>query len=195
MDSEKLNLLYDHYKDTFSLITAQNKLRDKLFIYLLIAITFMFLQINAVEQINDIGIKLAEKFLGVSLSLSPEFIGGMFWFVTLSLVIKYAQTLVSIEKQYDYIHKLESKIDNEYGDTKIFSREGHSYLDNYPKFSSWVWILYTMIFPAILLIVLGYKIYTEYNGVFTTPFIINGTFCAMAYISIILYLLLIHFKK
>jgi len=195
MNPEKFNILYDHYKDTFSIITAQNKLRDKLFIYLLIVITFMFLQINAVKQVNDIGVKLAEKFLGVSLSFSPEFIIGMFWFITLSLIIKYAQTLVYLEKQYDYIHKLESNIDKEYKNSKIFSRESHSYLDNYPMFSNWVSFIYRIAFPTILLIILGYKIYTEYTGEITIPFIINGVFCAMIYVSILLYMLLIHFKK
>jgi hypothetical protein len=192
VDIEKLNILYDHYKETFSLISISNKLRDKLFIYLLIALSFMFLQINSVKEINDIGLKLAEKYLGVSLSLSPEFISGMFWFITLSLVIKYAQTLVYIEKQYDYIHKLESTIDNEIGNNKVFSREGFSYLNNYPKFSTWVWIIYTIVFPIMLLLILGYKICMEYKVGITTSFIVNAIICSMIYISMILYLIKIH---
>lgn len=195
MENEKLEILYDHYKETYSLITTFNKLRDKLFIYLLISLTFMFLQIDSVNTVNNIGVKLAEKFLGVSLVLSPTFILGMFWFVTLSLVIRYAQTLVYIEKQYDYIHNLESTIDKDFGDSKIFSREGHSYLNNYPKFSKWVWILYTIIFPIILFLVLSYKIYMEYTGAITLSYSINCVMCGMIFISLFLYLKLIHGKS
>jgi len=194
MDSTKINILYDHYKETYKIIVSQNTLRDKLFVYLLIALTFMFLQINAVDKINDIGLKLAEKFLGVSLSLSTEFISTMFWFITLSLVIKYAKTLVYIEKQYDYIHELESRIDKEISNDKLFSREGFSYLNNYPKFSNWVWALYTVVFPVTLLGLLSFKICTEYKLGFDTPLLINSIFYIMIVVSVVLYMIKIHFS-
>ncbi len=192
MEADRLKILYDHYKETYSLITVQNKLRDKLFVYLLVALTFMFLQIDTVGKVTDIGTKLTEKFLGVSLSLSPEFITGMLWFIILSLVIKYAQTLVYIEKQYDYIHTLEASIDREVGNSKVFSREGHSYLNNYPKFSTWVWLIYTVFFPIMLLLILGYKIFTEFISGFSTTFVIDSVLCLMIFISMFLYLILIH---
>lgn len=195
MDSTKLNILYDHYKETYKIIVVQNSLRDKLFIYLLIALTFMFLQISAVDKMNNIGLELAEKFLGVSLSLSPEFLSAMFWFITLSLVIKYAQTLVYIEKQYDYIHELESGIDKKIEDNKLFSREGYSYLNNYPKFSNWVWILYTIVFPIVLLGVLSFKICNEFMSGFTISLVLNITFYGMIVISVVLYMIKIHSKK
>ncbi len=194
MEADRLKILYDHYKETYSLITVQNKLRDKLFVYLLVALTFMFLQIDTVGKVTDIGTKLTEKFLGVSLSLSPEFITGMLWFIILSLVIKYAQTLVYIEKQYDYIHTLEVSIDREVGNSKVFSREGHSYLNNYPKFSTWVWLIYTVFFPIMLLLILGYKIFTEVTLGFSTALVIDSVLCLMIFISMFLYLVLIHKK-
>lgn len=195
MDSTKINILYDHYKETYKIIVSQNALRDKLFIYLLIALTFMFLQISAVDKMNDIGLQLAEKFLGVSLLLSPEFLSAMFWFITLSLVIKYAQTLVYIEKQYDYIHELEAGIDKEIEDNKLFSREWYFYLNNYPKFSSWVWVLYTIIFPIVLIGVLSFKIYNEYISGFSISLMLNSTFYGMTVISVVLYMIKIHCKK
>jgi len=36
----KLNILYAHYKETYKIIVSRNTLRDKLFVYLLIALTF-----------------------------------------------------------------------------------------------------------------------------------------------------------
>jgi len=118
-----------------------------------------------------------------------SFIGSLIWFGLLGLVVRYFQTVVHIERQYEYIHKLEENISSNY-DNKAFTREGKTYQKAYPLFSEWTWILYTFIFPLLLLIVIFTKVISEFHMGNKSPVLfINVVFFLCILISTLFYLL------
>jgi hypothetical protein len=74
---------------------------------------------------------------------------GWFWFV-------WSEFL-----RGDYLHALEEKLNGYYPETKVFTREGKSYLSKYPLFSNWVWLLYTVLFPCLIVFSVITKGYSE----------------------------------
>ena len=113
----------------------------------------------------------------------------------LSVVIKYFQSVVFIERQYTYLHSLEDNLSSEYNG-QAFTREGKSYLSNYPAFLNWASFLYTMLFPAILAVVTTSKIVSEYRqyGYSEVLLWFNVLIYIFIMISLGLYLYGIHFK-
>jgi hypothetical protein len=98
-----------------------------------------------------------------------------------------------VERQYSYIHKVEEKLNKELGE-KVITREGEDYLYKYPLFSNWMGLLYTIVFPLLLLVISGTKIVTELRHDWSINLFLDCTFFLLLAISIILYLIMLHFK-
>lgn len=196
MDKDTLQILHDHYKDTFSHIQQYLKLRDKLFLLILGIITLMLFQVYSPAQSGEAVSQFITKHLELKSPIDIEFFSSLIWFALLSLVVRYFQTVVHIERQYSYIHNLEDIL-SPYFENKAFTREGKAYLTNYPLFSNWAWILYTVIFPILLSIVVVVKIVGEIQSVERISWLlgINISIFLCVVISTLLYLLLVHFKK
>jgi len=193
---KKIELLNDHYKDTFAQLKEYLKLRDRLFLLILVTITLLLFQIYSPDEAGvTIGAFLSKK-LEIQNTISIAFIGSVIWFALLALVIRYFQTIIFIERQYAYIHNLEDQLSKHYQD-KAFTREGKSYLKNYPLFSDWAYILYTMVFPSLLiLIVLGKMINEFYFSKGISLLLIFDTIIALCIlISTVLYMRMVHFQK
>lgn len=77
----------------------------------------------------------------------------------LGTTIKYFQMCLNIEKQYEYIHKLEAKI-NTIANEKLITREGFSYLQEYPLLSALIHRMYTLFLPIGLILSMLSKFYT-----------------------------------
>lgn len=195
-EDKKLEILHDHYKDTFVHIKDYLKLRDKLLFLILLVITLMLFQIYSPQESGEAVSQLITGKLALQQPIDISFIGSILWFSLLAFVVRYFQTVVHIERQYKYIHELEEHLSSNY-DSPAFTREGKSYLSGYPLFSTWTWILYTVIFPVLLLIVVFSKMYGEWchAGDVTVLRYINTTIFFSLFISTVLYLLLIHFRK
>jgi len=197
MDEHKLSLLHDHYKETFTHIQDYLKLRDRLFAYVLLVVTLMLFQIYSPSGSERAISELLTKKLELTTPpIDISFLASIIWFALLSLVVRYYQTVVHIERQYDYIHKLEDQISPDY-DSKAFTREGKSYLKAYPLISLWVWFLYTIIFPGLLSVVVAIKIIGEIRqaeGV-NVLLSVNVIIALAIFLSSLFYVLLIHFKK
>jgi len=133
-ENKKIELLCDHYKDTFTHIKEALKLRDKLFIGVLFLVAIFLFQLYSPKDYGDSISTLISTQLSTKNNIDLEFISTLLWFILLATSIKYYQTVVFIERQYDYIHSLEELISSSF-DKKAFTREGGSYLSNYPKFS------------------------------------------------------------
>ena len=161
-DDTKLEILHDHYKDSFAHVREYIAVRDRLLFYILIVLTLILLQIFSPQ---DGGKKLSEfvtSKLGLASQISTAFIVSMIWFGLLALLIKYFQTVTCIEGQYEYIHRLEDELSKQYKG-EIFTREGKTYLKNYPTFSKWTHIIYRLIFPALLVMIVLIKIVGEWQ--------------------------------
>ncbi len=196
MEDAKLQLLHDHYKDTFFYIQEYIKLRDRLFLFILIVVTLMLFQVHSPSEFGEAVSQFITKKLELKSPINITFIGSILWFGLLSLVIRYFQTVVHIERQYKYIHQIEEQLSAEYAN-KVFTREGKSYLNDYPLFSSWAWILYTIVFPTFLVGLVIVKIVGEIcqAGSISLLISVNVTIALFIVLSTLFYLLLVHFKK
>ena len=108
MGDGRLSVLHAHYVDTFAHITAHLKTRDRLFMFLLVVVGIMLFQIAAPDDFGTAATALIAERVGLKNGIDVHFIGSLVWFVLLALLIRYYQTVVHIERQYEYIHGLEA---------------------------------------------------------------------------------------
>jgi hypothetical protein len=151
MDEAKFNNLCSHYKDTFDIHRDTIKQRDILFYILLLILSVFTLQLSSTEVVTKIVADYVGKSTGIKLGKDAEFISTLLWFGLLGVSTRYFQLVVDLERQYTYLHSLEAEINAFFSNSVAFTREGKSYLSNYPTFSNWVWALYTIFFPLIIL--------------------------------------------
>jgi hypothetical protein len=195
-DDTKLEVLHDHYKETFSHIEDFRKLRDQLLALIFITITLMLFQVfSPMEAGNAIG-QFVVNSLDIQGSIDISFLGSVIWFSLLAFVVRYFQTVVHIERQYDYVHSLEELL-SQYYDGNAFTREGKSYLRGYPLFSNWASALYTIIFPGLMFIIVVAKIGNEFYLANHIPVLLvfNSLIALFILVSIVLYLILLFFRK
>jgi|SRR6185369_242634 len=160
----RLKLLYDHYKDTFSINRGRERSRDILFYLVVLLFGVLLLELGHPDNFTSI---LTEfEFQGAKLHLSNIPYGTIIsvtWTLILMTAMRYCQISTHIEKQYKYLHKIEEKICSIIGEDDVFSREGKSYFENYPLFSEWTWFFYTGIFPVIIIIAALFALHIEWN--------------------------------
>jgi len=194
--SDKLTVLTNHYSETFLNLKDSLKSRNRLFLYMVIVISIMLFKIYSPIDFADSVSKIISNKFGLSESIDITFIETIIWISLLGITIRYFQTVIYIENQYTYIHQTEDKINSILG-SDFFTREGKSYLENYPMFSTWIWILYTIVYPILLGMIIISKIVNEckLNTEISILFGVNIAIFLSIMISIILYLILIHFKK
>jgi len=197
-EDTKFVALHEHYNGTFSNIKESIKLRDKLLALVLFILVFIVLYSfwpnDAVNTLTQI---ITQK-TGVTLNFSDSFLGSMLWFSLLIVIVRYTQTVVYIERQYSYIHKLEEDLHKNYKNSVAFTREGKSYLEKYPIYSDWVCLLYTKIFPAVLLLIVLIKIVSEWaliNKANLLSLLLNTSIVIFILLSIVLYMVFIHKQK
>jgi len=159
-------------------------------------VTFMLFQLYSPVSAGEAVSHFITKKLELKFPIDITFIGSIIWFGLLSLVVRYFQTVVHIERQYKYIHQIEEQLSSEYAN-KVFTREGKAYLNDYPVFSSWAWILYTIVFPALLVVLVIFKINREIwqAGSISLLISVNSAIALFIVLSILFYLLSVHFKK
>ena len=192
------SIIYDHYKDTCSIISEAVKRRDRALLFVIIALAFFAFQ-TIFPNAADLAVAdyLTFKF-GLSLQINLSVIGNVVWILVLLFTLKYFQTAVFIERQYSYLHQLEDKLNKALGQ-ELITREGKSYLATYPHFSNWMWVLYTIILPMLLFFVTSIKIAVEWLGVsgggYTFGLFVNTGIFVLLSVSIGLYVGMLHFQK
>jgi hypothetical protein len=162
-DNTKLEVLHDHYKESFLHIREREKQRDRLFLFVIALIGVLFLEIQYSDVFPNIlgNIKL-EEFVKLDISIMPISIFlSVTWTYLFFIVLKYCQSSILIERQYEYLHHLEDKISQLFGDQSVYCREGRKYLNKYPLFFNMVWFFYTLLFPIIIILSVGLIIYLE----------------------------------
>lgn len=196
MDNEKLQILSGHYTHTFDFLQSHLKKRDRLFIGVLFLMIVMLFQIYTPNETSSLITQFISSKLGLTAPIKFLYIQSIIWFILLAIVIKYFQSVVFIERQYSYIHSLESILSSQYKDG-AFTREGDSYLNDYPIFLTWASFLYAILFPTILVIVVSSKIISEFKqyGCNEVLIWVNFLFYLFIFISIALYVFVMHPKK
>jgi len=196
MDNTKLQILSAHYAHSFDFLQTHLKKRDRSFLRVLVLLIVMLFQLYTPKEASNFISQLIINKFKLSTAINFLYIQSIIWFVLLAVVVKYFQSVVFIERQYNYIHSLEDLLSKEY-EKKAFTREGESYLKDYPLFLNWASFLYTMLFPAILIIVIFGKIISEFKQFGFAQILVwfNVLIFLFLAVSICLYLYVIHFKK
>jgi hypothetical protein len=148
---KKIEILYDHYKDTFENQKVYLQRRNNYTIICLVLIAAFAFQILNPSQTVDLSNELIKKNIG-SIKIDFSYINNVLSFALLWISIMYYQINFLIEKHYTYIQEIEEKLTKELETVEI-SREGKSYLDHYPWLSEVVHRIYTILFPSILIFV------------------------------------------
>ncbi|MEK0337584.1 MAG: hypothetical protein QQN41_09145 [Nitrosopumilus sp.] len=163
MDEKKIEILYDHYKDTFENQKSYLKRRNLYTLICLVLIAVISFQITSPTEVVDISGQLIKKHIG-DIKIDFSYVNNVLTFGLFWVVIMYFQINFLIEKHYAYIHDIEETLTKELKPFEI-SREGKSYLGSYPWLSSLVHRIYTVLFPLTLIVVAVIKWFTEKNSI------------------------------
>lgn len=194
MEEAKFNNLCSHYKNTIDSLRLTLKTRDNLF-YLTLALLAIFtLQLSSTEIVVGVINDYIDRSIGISLGNSADLISTLLWLFLLGISIKYFQIVLDIERQYKYLHSLEKELNIYYKESIAFTEEGKEYAKQYPLFSNWVWLLYTIFFPVLIIFCVTIKIIAEINSYrsIESNQIINFISYLMIGTSSILYLYQLH---
>lgn len=172
-----LEILHDHYKESFSYIRDREKQRDNLFLVQIALLGLLFLEVYQTAGIQGL-LKIMEvSAAGAKLNigeLPSAVVLSVTWTVMLALTLRYCQTSISVERQYGYLHGLEEKLSSLLGDKDVYRREGKAYLAEYPLFSEWVWRFYTLVFPLIVagsvFYLVGWELWYKSSGHYNTVY-------------------------
>ena len=200
MDAEKkAELLMDHYKDTFQLILYHWKLRNRLFVYVLIVLALLGLDAcspGTLSQFVNAYIANIAKKAENPPDLQFRVIETVSWFLLLSLVIQYYQRSIFVDREYRYIQRLEEQICREMGGDYV-SREGRSYFSRtgraeqggkQPLFIRRVGPIYVYAFPIVLMVFVGWKVVRDCCPPGSVLEVLNIIICAVLIAYNIFYL-------
>lgn len=147
---ESVEILYDHYKETFALSKAAQERRNKSFVCLCILETVAYLWALDPEKMK--AALQSYEILSGFVNLGHEIIQTFLWMMIVYVLIRYVQDMVYVERQYGYLTKLEIKISSIVAD-EMFSRESDNYLKEYPKILNLIDLFYKMVMPVLFLFI------------------------------------------
>lgn len=149
----RLDILHDHYKESFSHIREREKYRDRLFLVLIGLFALLIFEVGYPIQfggsLDSVSVAVGQFDLR-AIPLPPLL--SATWVFTFAVVLRYCQVSINVERSYDYLHSLETTISPLLGGNGIYRREGSHYQDDYPPLLQVAWIAYAFVFPLILLI-------------------------------------------
>ncbi|MBE6022894.1 MAG: hypothetical protein E7231_06625 [Cellulosilyticum sp.] len=183
----RLELLYDHYKETCEIVRSWEKNRNSLFIrvWIFMGILFLF----SIDKDSLMGILQAwsKSTYDCDIMFSSSIIQVVLWIILLIYTLRYYGININIDKKYDYIHKLEDQINTIEMDS--ITREGKSYLNNYPCLNNITYYSYRVIIPIIYSICIGIKLYLEFKSQdVLTVMIFQGTIGGLCFCVNIVFL-------
>lgn len=188
---DDLEIAYDHYKETFTLIKDSEKDRNKIFIILCLLIAGLYLLATEPNSLFQVLKDLVKEYGKTSINFSISIVQSLLWIVLLFYSMRYFQVNSYIERQYNYLHIIEEEINAKIEFT--FCREGKSYLDKYPMVLDLIYYIYTWVFPVIYIGIVLYKIIMEWVSRYNMRGVLLDTLIAGCIIvASCLYILLLH---
>ena len=154
----ELELLYDHYKETYELSKKEQKLRNRNFVILCLLEALSFLVLLNAEKAYDVFQLIINIKTENPIELGDSILSALLWVLVLYVSIRYCQNTIYVERQYKYIHKLEERISEKITD---FNREGFNYLSNRPFVLKFIHTFYTWISPLFFIIVNSTRLLLE----------------------------------
>lgn len=162
MKDYEANIIYDHYKESMKSNVALGKRRDYLSIMILVIAVIISFQIFLPDNSRQVLSEFTSSRLDISSQINVSFLGTIIWFSFFAVVLRYIQTMVSIERGYTYIHELEDKISETIKDVDL-RKEGESYLTNYPFVLDFINVSYKLGIMAGVLFVSVVRMVSVYR--------------------------------
>jgi hypothetical protein len=150
---KQLEILHDHYKETFARLREAEALRDRLFLWLIGLFVLLILEIGYPAAVGGTFGKL--NILGGEINLNSLPLAPLLnatWMVTLTVGLRYCQVTILVQRQYPYLHTLEEAISPNVGGGNLYQREGKVYLQEYPLLLDVAWFAYCILFPIIVIV-------------------------------------------
>lgn len=195
MSNEALSTVYDHYKDTCALIGDASRRRDRLMLWALGVLALFAFEIFFPTPAEQLFSEVLARQIGVEDPIDVGLIGNVIWIALLLFSVRYYQTAAYVERLYPYLHTLEDRVNDALG-SELVTREGKSYLANYPKFHRWLAFLYQWAVPGLLLLLPTVRILVEvYGSTFTIPLAIDVVVFGLFAWSTVRYLQMVHARK
>jgi hypothetical protein len=152
LTDKQLEILHDHYKETFTRLREAEALRDRLFLWLIGLFALLSLEIGYPAAVGGTLGKLSMGGGELNLQALPlPALLNATWVLTLTIGLRYCQTSVLVNRQYPYLHILEEAISPELGGGDLYQREGMVYLREYPLLLDVAWFAYVILFPLIVM--------------------------------------------
>jgi hypothetical protein len=149
---KQLEILNDHYKETFAHLRKAEALRDRLFLWIIVLLALLSLEIGYPTAVGRTLGKISVAGGEINLqSLPLPALLNATWVLTLTIGLRYCQTSVFVNRQYPYLHTLEKTISPEVGGGDLYQREGEVYLREYPLLLDVAWFAYGILFPLIVM--------------------------------------------
>ena len=153
LTDKQLEVLHDHFKETFARLKEVEASRDRLFLWLIGLFAFLSLEISypsatggALGKLTIGGGELNLQALPLPALLTAT------WVLTLTIGLRYCQKSLWVDRQYPYLHTLEEALSPEIGGGDLYQREGKVYLRGYPPLLNVAWFSYVILFPLIVVI-------------------------------------------
>lgn len=184
--AERLGILAEHYRDTFDHQRSYIARRDRLFLFALVALVALAFRGTNAEQSELVVALLLKQALGAEAGLDGGFIAVILWFAFYCIVSRYFQACVTVERQYEYIEKVEEEIAALY-ESDVLSRESRHYLAKYPAISNWLDFVYKWIFPLAVVAVAAWNCYVEIlrRGICTTTVIVVAIALSLVFTTLL----------
>ena len=183
-----MELLYRHYRSTVERHQQDIRSRDRHLLMALFVILVVLTQLVFPDNSESLLSGLLSRFL--SFPTDTKFQGAETGIqVILSLVtVRYFQTCIRVERQYPYLHDLEEQLCQE-TESKFYTAEGKSYLEQYPHYLNALHLVYNGIIPLIFTFVACGQIYRQLPFAFEPSDLIRGLNIVFALIMIVFVLL------
>ncbi|MBQ3559445.1 MAG: hypothetical protein IJA07_08045 [Agathobacter sp.] len=164
MGNEKLEVLYDHYKDTYALSKEAQVRRNKGFVGLCVLEAISFSTMTNQGVIFDIIRSIISTELQEPILLGNTILQTLLWVFTVYVMIRYIQDTLYVERHYSYLKQLEKEISDLLG-KDIFTREGKNYKKDFPIVLKIIEIFYKILMPVLFLVINSVKIYQEWGNI------------------------------
>lgn len=187
-DEIKYSTLYDHYKETISYLKRDLIKRDKLtWIFLGGLILYFLIEFNTEESVIVANFLVKDK-IGDSIIINYNLLVTGILLSILMVIMIYFQICLNIEKQYNYIHNIEDKL-NSISDEKLITREGYSYLNEYPLLSALIHRVYGLFLPLGIIVSMVMKVSILLENQLSIQIVVNLIIGIAIIIITFLYLL------
>jgi hypothetical protein len=152
-DDSRIQVVHDHYKETFAIIREREGVRDRSFIALVGLFALLTLEVlhpsqtgSALRVVHVLGTDIDLSQLPLAYWLNAS------WTFVLLVALIYCRVTANIDRQYPYLHRLEGWMARALGDDDLYRREGRMYLSYYPVFLNWAWFAYVILFPGVVIL-------------------------------------------